>query len=243
MKIIRRTISIILISAIAMSLSACKGSKTDNKEGSVGAETGAWTMNDQKTQAKLPDEAARAFNKATEGFTGSTLEPVALIGSQVVAGLNYMILCRATTATQESVTTYQIAVIYADLEGNAELISLKDFDLSKYTEGHVEAAQEMLSGGWYVPEDACGSDIPENAKAAYEKATEAVCWEWAEAEPIAYLGSQVVAGTNYAILCKGKLTEDSSTNRIFVTTVYEDTEGNAGVANTRLLELAEFTEQ
>ena len=242
MKNIKRIISFVLIAAMAISLYACKSNEPDSVGESVGAETGAWAVNDQEIQAKLPDEVAKAFSKAMEGFTGIDLEPVAYVGSQVVAGMNYMILCRATAVSQESVPTYKMVIIYADLDGNAEITSLTDFDLAKYTEGEGKQDQEMLSGGWYVPEEACGSDIPEEVKAAYEEATEAVCWQWGTVDTIAYLGSQVVAGTNYAILCKGVLTEDSSSNRVFIVTVYKDLDGNVQFLNSRILDLTDFTE-
>ena len=239
MKRIRQMISIMLISAIAFSMTACAGSNSDNVE-TEGKETGAWTISDQSNEAKLPDEVEKAFRKATESFTGSTLIPVAYIGSQVVAGMNYMILCRSVTAAQEPETSYKIAVIYADLEGNAELTSLSDFDFVKFTVGEGMKNSETLSGGWFAASDASGSEIPEDVRNAYEKAAEAVCWEWAEVDLLAYLGSQVVAGTNYAILCHGKLTEDESTDHIFIITVYEDPEGNVEVSNVHTLDISEL---
>ena len=239
MKTAKRIISLILMAVIAFSMSACASGSSDNGE-TAGNETGAWAMNDQKNEAKLPDEVEKAFRKATENFTGGTLEPVAYIGSQVVAGMNYMIICREVTATQEPESSYKIAVIYADLEGNAELTSLSDFDFTKYTEGEGTKNSETLSGGWYASPDAAGSEIPDDVRNVYEKATEAVCWEWAEVDLLAYLGSQVVAGTNYAILCHGKLTEDESTDHIFIITVYEDPDGSAGVSNIHTLDLSEL---
>lgn len=239
MRTIRQMIIIVLILAVAFSMTACGDSSSDNNE-NEGKVTGAWTVSDQKAEVNMPEDVEKAFRKATEKVTGSTLEPVSYIGSQVVAGMNYMILCRAVTATQEPQTSYKIAVIYADLEGNAELTSLNDFDLMKYTEGEGTKNSEVLSGGWYVAPDAAGSEIPENVKSAYEKATEAVSWEWAEVNPLCYLGSQVVAGTNYAILCRGKLTEDKSKDHIFVITVYENLEGNAEVTNIHTLDLSEL---
>lgn len=239
MRAIRQMIAIVLISAVAFSMTSCADSKSEKIETGAG-ETGAWTVSDQKTEVKLPEDVEKAFRKATENITGSTLVPVSYIGSQVVAGMNYMILCRSVTAAQEPQTSYKIAVIYADLEGNAELTSLSDFDLTKYTEGEGKKNSEVLSGGWYVAPDAVGVEIPEDVKRAYEKATEAVCWEWAEVDLLACLGSQIAAGTNYAILCRGKLTEDESTDHIFMITVYEDLEGNAEVTNIHTLDLSEL---
>ena len=237
-----RIIGFVLIAAMVLSLAACTSSNSDDNGDSPEITTGAWAINDQDIQASLPDEVANAFNKATETLTGTTLEPVAYIGSQVVAGTNYMVLCRATSSTETPGATYQLAIIYADLEGNAELTSLVDFDFAKFTEGEGNKDFEMLSGGWFVPTDASGSNIPEDAQAAYDNALSTVCWEWGEVEPLAYLGSQVVSGTNYAILCKGELTEDPSNERVFIVTIYEDLDGNASVSNSNVLDLIELTE-
>ncbi|MBQ1490093.1 MAG: hypothetical protein IIZ43_03510 [Eubacterium sp.] len=250
MKIGKKAIIFILITAMVIGMSACGSTKpeaasetaSDASEGSAEAVSGGWVINDQELQAKLPEEVEKAFSKATETLTGATLEPVAYVGSQVVAGMNYMILCRATSATEKAEATYQMAVIYADLEGNAEITSLKDFVLSRYTEGEGTRDVQQLTGGWSAAADAAGAGLPENAKDAYDKALETVCWEWAEVEPLACLGSQVVSGTNYAILCKGTLTEDGSAERIFVVTIYEDLKGNAEVTNINILDLAEFNE-
>ena len=240
MKKLKQIISIMLISTIAVGISACTSGKSDHDEVPE-PETGAWTINHQQNKAKLPENVEKAFNKAIENHTKSTLEPVAYIGSQVVAGMNYMILCQDLPEGQEPEASYKIAIIYADLEGNAELTSLNDFDYVKYTEGEGKKSKGGLSGGWYAASEAVGSEIPENVMNAYGKATEAVCWEWAEVDLLAYLGSQVVSGTNYAILCHGKLTEDESVDQIFVAKIYEDTEGNAEVSNIYTIDLTELT--
>ena len=68
-----------------------------NKVIAVGIGPGGEEYFTQEAKAALPNDVAKAFSKAVEGFTGSTLEPVAYLGSQVVAGMNYMILCLLIT--------------------------------------------------------------------------------------------------------------------------------------------------
>ena len=238
---IKRVVSFVLVAVLVLCMTACGGSDTSTGGSAVG-ETGAWTINSQKLKTKLPKDVKEAFDKAMEGFTGSTLESVAYVGSHVVAGANYMILCRATTTTETPEVTYQMVIIYADLDGNAELTSMKEFDITEYVEGEGTKEQEMLAGGWTVPEDAAGSAIPKDAKAVYDKMMETVTWEWGEVDLLAFLGDQVVAGTNYSFLCKGTLTEDESAQRIFVLTIYEDPEGNVQILNENVLDLAEFNE-
>ena len=152
-----------------------------------------------------------------------------------------MILCEAETATAEPVRSYQMAIIYADLEGNAELTSINGFDLAAYADGNdTEISSEQLAGGWTVPEDAVGSEIPEDAQAAFDKAAEQ--FTGSDIEPLALLGTQVVAGTNYAFICKSTLTTQEPVSGIQVVTVYADLDGNAEITNISTIDPADFNE-
>ena len=203
------------------------GEKTESAE----PVTGGWELTKNEA-APLPEDVQAAFDKATEKYTGSKLTPVAYVGEQIVAGTNYMILCES-----EPTTSYQMVVVYADLDGNAEVTEVKDFDLAAYTQGDDgEADPKQLAGGWSVPDDAAGSPIPEEAKAAFDKAAESLTGS--RVEPLALLGTQVVAGTNYAFICKGNGSDLASDPRIQIIVVYEDLDGKATITSTRTLDPA-----
>lgn len=85
---------------------------------------GGWTASESP---ELTDEARDAFEKATKDVEGTTYTPVALLSTQVVAGTNYRILCEANPGVVEGGTEYDILVVYADLEGNAELTDVMMF--------------------------------------------------------------------------------------------------------------------
>ena len=72
----------------------------------------------------MPQDAATAYAKAFEGFVGNDLTPVALLGTQVVAGMNYAFLCHSSLVTLEPVVSMQLVVIYADLSGNATVTNI-----------------------------------------------------------------------------------------------------------------------
>ena len=59
------------------------------------------------------------------------------------------------------------------------------------------AAEGTLSGGWTPSADPA---VTEELRTLFEKGTEALAG--ASYIPVAYLGSQVVAGTNHAFLCQ-----------------------------------------
>ena len=72
----------------------------------------------------MPQEAATAYAKALEGFVGNNLTPVALLGTQLVAGTNYAFLCHSSLVTLDPVVSMQVVVIYADLSGNATITNI-----------------------------------------------------------------------------------------------------------------------
>ncbi|MBQ6672134.1 MAG: hypothetical protein IJM73_02805, partial [Spirochaetales bacterium] len=81
--------------------------------------------------AALPEEVYRAFSKAVEtGTPQAEYMPVVLLAEQVVAGMNYKILCRAAGDGRQYIT---VLTVYADLEGGAEITSEEALDLTAYT--------------------------------------------------------------------------------------------------------------
>ncbi|MBP3806018.1 MAG: hypothetical protein J6I76_19390 [Oribacterium sp.] len=87
---------------------------------------GGWRASED---VKMTDEAKNAFEKAVSGLTGVNYEPVACLGTQVVAGTNYCILCKATPVTLQATTYYTLVYVYEDLEENAEIASIKNIEL------------------------------------------------------------------------------------------------------------------
>lgn len=86
---------------------------------------GGWMPNTEA--GKLPEEVQAAFDKATEELTGVGYTPLCLMGSQVVAGANYAILCTATQVTAEPASALAVVTVYADLQDGAEITSIAGF--------------------------------------------------------------------------------------------------------------------
>ena len=104
--------ALLLAFTMLLALSACGQAKTDNSPAVVGG----WTVT---KDAKLSDEAKAAFDKALEGLTGVSYEPVALLGTQVVAGKNYAILCRITPTGLKAFEEY-VQALKSYLDVNAK---------------------------------------------------------------------------------------------------------------------------
>ena len=240
-----KKLSVVLLAFVLLFVMVAFGSSDQTSENTSETETsepvaGGWELFDNKTNV-LPEDVQASFDKASETFTGSELKPVAYVASQVVAGTNYMILCEAATTTEQPKTSYQMVIVYADLEGKAEITQMKEFDLTAYVEGDsTEISAEKLAGGWEPAEDRSSVVIPQEAKDVFDKAVENL--DGNELEPMALLGTQVVAGTNYAFLCFSTLQTEETINGIQVVTVYEDLDGNAEIINICTVDPADYNE-
>ena len=90
------------------------------------------------------------------------------------------------------------------------------------------AETETLPGGWSAPES---FEITEEQRAAFEKATQGMMG--VSFEPVACLGRQVVAGTNYALLCRGLAIVPDAKPYYTVAYVYADLQGGAELLGFR----------
>ena len=78
---------------------------------------------------KLNDDDQAAFDAAAEELAGVSYTPLALMGTQVVAGTNLAFLCCAESATAETESALCVVIVYADLEGNYTLTSIAPFSI------------------------------------------------------------------------------------------------------------------
>lgn len=98
--------------------------------------------------------------------------------------------------------------------------------------GRKEAAAETilrdnepLAGGWTPAEDY--GDITEARRAVFDKGMATLLG--VDYAPIAYLGSQVVAGTNHVFLVKGTVVVPSRPVSYALVYLYEDLQGNVTI--------------
>lgn len=77
--------------------------------------------------ADLTEEDKAVFAKGKEGYVGAALEPVALLGKQVVRGLNYIFLVEMTPVVLNPVKTYAMVTVNL-FENVATITDIKAFD-------------------------------------------------------------------------------------------------------------------
>ena len=172
---------------------------------------GGWTLTED---AALTEEARGAFDKAMEGLVGVNYTPLALLGTQLVSGMNYSILCEATVVYPGAQPYYALVTVYRDLQGKAEVRNIVALDLGKIEEtGTIEDSQPAggpVLGGWSVDRESY-LEVPDG---------------------VMHLATQIVAGANHAVLCRGwKLCF-----------VYADTQGKTEIVKTVALDIAALSQ-
>ncbi|MCR4907071.1 MAG: hypothetical protein K6A33_13460 [Clostridiales bacterium] len=83
---------------------------------------GGWS---EPEDAAVTEEVKAAFDQAVEGLLGVDYTPVAVVGTQLVAGTNYCVLCECVVVAPEAEPYYALVYFYEDLEGNATLTNIK----------------------------------------------------------------------------------------------------------------------
>jgi hypothetical protein len=226
----KKTVSVCMTAVMALSLLAggavqasalsVQAAKTAEPAAAVSEEnciSGNWK---RAADPALTDTVRKVFDKAFDGLEGVSYTPYALLASRTTAsGRQYRILCKATVVYPGAQEEYVVATVSKNWLGRAEIVEIGDAlcltDLD-YEEGAVGAWQEAQSPA-----------MTDEAKAAFEKATEGLlCVDYV---PVALLSTQVVAGTNYRILCEATEVYPGAETHYAVMTVYEGLDGSANI--------------
>ena len=63
--------------------------------------TGGWELVEMQA-CSLPEKVATVFGEVTQTMFGAKYEPVLYVGTQVVHGVNHMLICKQTLAVQDA---------------------------------------------------------------------------------------------------------------------------------------------
>ena len=146
------------------------------------------------------------------------------LGTQVVAGTNHLFLCKTAPVVPGAAETYALVTVYEDLKGNASVTDVQN------CEAKAPAAPDdgsMVAGG---VTEAQTPEVTPDAKAALDKACQGL--DGAKYEVKALLGTQVVAGTNYTLLCKITPVVPNASSHYAIVKVYEKPDGSAEISET-----------
>ena len=197
---------------------------------------GGWTAYDGTTPS-VTDEERQVFDQAVVSEEGARYEPVRVLATQVVSGTNYAYLARGTTNTAEPAASWYVVVVYQDLSGNVSLASAKPIDLAD-TKTTNETTSTNMVGGWEVRDPANSVLEPKEAADAFDKAAES--YADIALRPVATLGSQVVAGANYLMLCSGTPAGGNARTQLYLATVYVNPQHEATITDVRGFDLLAY---
>ena len=146
---------------------------------------GAYNTNLVSFSLKDNPDAMSAFEAAfPNGYNYTHYEPIALLGTQVVSGTNYLYLCKSTWTDYQENVSFVLLQIYQDLSGKSEVMGSA---ILFPTEESREEGEDYI--------DNTGSYLPENIPAIQNAFKEAVPDdENAYYIPLAYIGKHTQEG-------------------------------------------------
>ena len=103
--------------------------KTGENPRSATLDGGLQIVNIKNKPAALSKSVGKVFRKGIEKYAGYELRPIALLGTQVVAGKNYRFLCYGTGHAGSDLFVVEI---YQNTKGKCSLTSCRPLNLEKY---------------------------------------------------------------------------------------------------------------
>ena len=146
---------------------------------------GAYNTNLASFSLKDNPDAMNAFEAAfPNGYNYTHYEPIALLGTQVVSGTNYLYLCKSTWTDYQENVSFVLLQIYQDLSGKSEVMG--SAILFPTEESREDGEDYIDNTGPYLPENipaiqnAFKEAVPDNENVSYI--------------PLAYIGKHTQEG-------------------------------------------------
>lgn len=156
--------------------------KAENNSDSL---VGAYNTNLVSFSIKDNPDAMNAFEAAfPNGYNYTHYEPIALLGTQMVSGTNYLYLCKSTWTDYQENVSFVLLQIYQDLSGKSEVMG--SAILFPTEESREEGEDYIDNTGSYLPENipaiqnAFKEAVPDNENVSYI--------------PLAYIGKHTQEG-------------------------------------------------
>ena len=204
--------------------------KAENNSDSL---VGAYNTNLVSFSIKDNPDAMNAFEAAfPNGYNYTHYEPIALLGTQVVSGTNYLYLCRSTWTDYQENVSFVLLQIYQDLSGKSEVVGSA---ILFPTEESREEGEDYI--------DNTGSYLPENIPAIQNAFKEAVPNdENVSYIPLAYIGKHTQEGKpeeDVIFTAKKSKGKDAKTNYELLYIV-KDKDGKAKLVKSEDVQFPDF---
>jgi len=194
---------------------------------------GAYNTNLVSFSLKDNPDAMNAFEAAfPNGYNYTHYEPIALLGTQVVSGTNYLYLCKSTWTDYQENVSFVLLQIYQDLSGKSKVMGSA---ILFPTEESREEGEDYI--------DNTGSYLPENIPAIQNAFKEAVPNnENVSYIPLAYIGNHTQEGKpeeDVIFTAKKSKEKDAKTNYELLY-IGKDKDGKAKLVKTENVQFPDF---
>ena len=185
-----------------------------------------WKVYAADIETDVSEEDQQRFTNAASGLYAEIYQPVSVLATQLVAGMNYAYLCRLVPITEYQ-PLWMIAVVYEDLEGNVSLTSIRDLNVNDPVLLAEKPGNDGAVGAWTAAgrtgdasseEAPQGISLPEGADEAFRQAMED--YDGASVSPVALLADDETGGTNYLVLCRENVTDPEDKGSIYVAVIH-----------------------
>lgn len=215
----KKSVCIMFALLIVFSFCSCNGKKIKDPEVD---KSGKLTVLTDVTPQVTQDEKD-LFLQAQKNYTEKSFEPIAVLGTQVVAGENIAYFCKGLNEEQP----YYFVEVYKDLENNVSIQKTAPFIVGDYLTNH-DIDVKALAGGYTVNSNLKSTELPPDVKKGFDNfagKTKGTIYI-----PIALVACQGEASeTNYSILCTVREKDDKNSTRLAVVTICCDENGNSNV--------------
>ena len=194
---------------------------------------GAYNTNLVSFSIKDNPDALNAFKAAfPNGYNYTHYEPIALLGTQVVSGTNYLYLCKSTWTDYQENVSFVLLQIYQDLSGKSQVVGSA---ILFPTEESREEGEDYI--------DNTGSFLPENIPAIQNAFEEAVPDdENVSYIPLAYIGKHSQEGKSeedVIFTAKKSKGKDAKTSYVLLY-IGKDKDGKAKLVKTEDVQFPNF---
>lgn len=188
----------------------------------------------------LTEEEKERFEKGVLGQIAVGYEPVQVLASQTVNGVNYAYLAYGTFVLSGTQETYCIIVIHEDPDGSTELLHSEVLDVND-PKLKDELSGEALLGAWEVSDNEADGLISDEVDEAFFKAMETADDSVAYTVPIALLGTAEDGdAVTYRMLVRGSAESIYPKKALFVFDVEKKADQTCSVISCKPLDLAAY---
>ena len=194
---------------------------------------GAYNTNLASFSLKDNPDAMNAFEAAfPNGYNYTHYEPIALLGTQVVSGKNYLYLCKSTWTDYQENVSFVLLQIYQDLSGKSQVMG--SAVLFPTEESEEDGEDYSYNTGSYLPENipaiqnAFKEAVPDNENVSYI--------------PLAYIGKHTQEGKpeeDVIFTAKKSKGKDAKTSYELLY-IGKDKDGNAKLVKTEDVQFPDF---